>query len=57
MRALSLNYPKFAEICPFLFIPHACLAFLKYALIPISSNELNLGNGSTMFSKTFLGPL
>ena len=30
----SLNCPKFAKICPLLFIPHIGPVFLEYDLLP-----------------------
>ena len=32
MGSLASNCPKFTKVCPLLFIPNACPAFLKYAL-------------------------
>ena len=39
----SSNYPKFAKVCRFLFVPNISTAFLKHArAMPVSENYFNI---------------
>lgn len=37
-----LNWDKFTNICPYLFIPHLCPAFLKYALVMLVDGKFEV---------------
>ena len=55
MGGSSSNCPNFfTKTCPFLFMPHACLAFLKYALPFKNMSSLHLKETSQWLLLTLL---